>query len=146
MRRLAPTTLLVAVVAVTPAAWSAGGWGAAANRACTRDFAAAHAYERRVGNDQTTKQGLEVLRLNLLAIARARADLARIPRPRAQATRIAKLLHALDLLLIDVRGMQRAVRAGDTAKLAGWGRSSKTHAEQANADSRALGASVCAGA
>jgi hypothetical protein len=75
----------------------------------------------------------------------ARRRIVALPRPRAQRARIAKLLHEVDVLLAEYRGIEDALRKRDYASVTSLARRSVTHSQKANTLSRQLGAPACAG-
>src|SRR4051812_12619586 len=146
MRVVVLASLLLGLAAVAPTAGAADAWGTAANRICTRAFAEAHAYERRVGANQTPAEAIRITHLNVAATTAARRDLARLPRPPAQRARIAQLLHEVDILIGEFRQIESALRRRDDARFRSIAQASVTHSRKANALSRALGATACADA
>jgi hypothetical protein len=143
MLRLGLAGLVVAAVAAAPA-WGGPSWGAAANRVCTRDFAEARAYEKRIAGQATTAQVNELLALDIAAIVRLRAELAAIPRPPAQSALVDRLLQEVELQLQDAYGMQRSLRTNNIGTLQGYSQSAAKHTVQLNAYAQALGAAECA--
>jgi len=142
MRYLALAALSLGLA--VPVAHGADGWAAKANRICVRDFAAPKAYGKSLGASPTTAQATRLLELDIAAFDRAHAHLAAIPRPRAQAARIARLLRDIARLADDARGARSAIKSGDVAKLQGWSRKLPQDSRLESADARALGSTRCA--